>query len=106
MRYAVLKLWYDCEPGEEEYKFKIKTEILRICHTFDGAYDFVEKWYNEAINEKYVGEVVGQLERRDRVAKKFDKGRNPAWCAVVEQEWDMKYVTKIYIQAIDETTQM
>lgn len=110
MRYAVIKLSYDCDPVETEYKFNVRTEVLRISFTLDGAYEFVGKWLYKTVKVMKMdcGEVKSQLETNEYIHEKFDKNknRNNVRTALVERIWDMDYVTEIYIQAIDEVTQM
>lgn len=110
MRYAVIKLSYDRDVDEPEYILDIRTEILMIYHTLNGAYDFVDRWYDKTIEEKkkhfLEGDVTGQLKTIKYIQEKFDKGENKVTCSIIESGFLTKIVTKIYIQALDEVTQM
>ncbi len=110
MRYAVIKLSYDRDADEPEYILDIQTEVLRIYHTLEGAYEFVDKWYDKTIEEKkkhYLeGDVSGQLKTIKYIRERLDKGEKKVECSIIISGFLTKIVTKIYIQAIDETTQM
>lgn len=110
MRYAVLKLNYDRDMDEPDHIFGIQTEIIRVCHTISGAYEVVDKWYDKTIEEMsnhfLEGDFAGQLKTEDYILKKFDDGETNVWSAIIESGFLTKRVTKIYIQGLDEITQI
>lgn len=107
MRYAVLELIYEVD-AESNYVLDIQTEVLRIYHTFLGAYEYVDKRYDEMVEgmRKHFLEVKGQLKTKDYILKKFDNGKTKVCCSIIESGFVTNTITKFYIQAIDELTQM
>ena len=106
MRYAVLELRYRHDAGKPEIISGIQTEVLRIYHTFGGAYEFVDNKHSRNVVQWEHDDISYTLYPKDYAKTKFDDGETIVLCSIIKTGFLTRTTTELYIQAIDELTQM